>query len=368
MAASASGRRGGLPPAARVPLLVLGFASLVVGIAAGLARLGVVVPDIAAAASAQHAPLMIGGFFGVVISLERAVALGRRWAYAAPLLGGAGGICTIAGATLVAPWLVLAASIVLLAATIDVFLRQRALFTLTLALGSLAWAVGNALWVASVPVHALATWWLAFLILTIAGERLELSRLLPPSRVAQRLFAAIVGTVAVGLVGAQTSWGAPLFGIGLLALAAWLAKHDIARRTVRGAALTRYIAVCLLSGYVWLAIGALVIVIGGILPGTPARDAALHALALGFVFSMVFGHAPIIVPAVVRVEVPYRPWFYAPLALLHATLAARLAADATGHFEWLKAAAIGNTLALAAFIVTIAITVATAKRPATARL
>jgi len=136
---------------------------------------------------------------------------------------------------------------------------------------------------------------------------------------------------------------------------------------VRGAALTRYIAVCLLSGYVWLAIGALVIAAGGIAPGTPARDAALHALGLGFVLSMVFGHAPIIVPAVLRVAVPYGPWFYAPLALLHVTLAARLAADATGHPGWLKGAAIGNAAALAAFIVTIAIAVATARRPAPAR-
>jgi len=367
MAAAPIGRRGGLPPLARLPLLLFGFAALVVGIAAGLARLGVVVPDIAAAAAAQHAPLMIGGFFGVVISLERAVALGKRWAYAAPLLGGVAGACTIAGATTVAPWLMLAASIVLCAATADVFRRQRALFTLTLVLGALAWAAGNALWAMGVPVHALATWWLAFLILTIAGERLELSRLLPPSRVAQRLFAAIVGVIGVGLVGAQSPWGAPLFAVGLLALAAWLAKHDIARRTVRGAALTRYIAVCLLSGYVWLAIGALVIAAGGIAPGTPARDAALHALGLGFVLSMVFGHAPIIVPAVLRVAVPYGPWFYAPLALVHVTLAARLAADATGHPGWLKGAAIGNAAALAAFIVTIAIAVATARRPAPAR-
>ncbi len=76
----------GLPPAARVPLLILGFVGLVVGAGAGLARLGYVVPDLAAAAAALHGPLMICGFFGVVIALERAVAIGRLWAYAGPLL------------------------------------------------------------------------------------------------------------------------------------------------------------------------------------------------------------------------------------------------------------------------------------------
>jgi hypothetical protein len=48
--------RGGLPVPARIPLLVLGFASLVVGIGAGLARLGVEVPDIAAADGASPWP------------------------------------------------------------------------------------------------------------------------------------------------------------------------------------------------------------------------------------------------------------------------------------------------------------------------
>ena len=87
-------------PLARLPLLVLGFVSLATGVGAGLARLGVSVPDVAAAAAASHGPLMVGGFFGVVISLERAVAIGRPWAYLAPLLAArtrAGGHIALAG-------------------------------------------------------------------------------------------------------------------------------------------------------------------------------------------------------------------------------------------------------------------------------
>ena len=49
-----------------------------------------------------------------------------------------------------------------------------------------------------------------------------------------------------------------------------------------------------------------------------------------FVFAMVFGHAPIIFPAVLRVTVPYHPVFYAPLVLLQASLALRVAGDAAG--------------------------------------
>ena len=50
-------------------------------------------------------------------------------------------------------------------------------------------------------------------------------------------------------------------------------------------------------------------------------------------FSMVFGHAPIIFPAVLRVAVPYHPTFYVPLALLRGSLILRLAGDATGQFD-----------------------------------
>jgi len=339
-------------PLHRIPLLILGFVGLFVGAGAGLSRLGWNVPAVAAAASALHGPLMICGFFGVVISLERAVAIGHRWAYLGPLLAGLGGVAAVAGATPIANWLFVAGSFGLLAASIDVFHRQSALFNFVLVLGALCWSAGSVSWAMGSTVHQIIAWWLAFLILTIAGERLELSRFLPPSPVARRVFVAILVVIGVGLLGARWAWGPRVFAAGLLALSGWLLKQDIARRTVRGKGLTRFIAVCLLSGYVWLAVGAGVILAAGALaPGTPAYDAALHALTLGFVFSMVFGHAPIIFPAVVRVAVPYHPTFYLPLVLLHGSLIVRLAGDAVGDFDWTRSGGLLNAVALAAFIV-----------------
>jgi hypothetical protein len=340
-----------MPPLARLPLLILGFLGLFAGTGAGLARLGWSVPDLAASSSALHGPLMICGFFGVVISLERAVAIGRLWAYAGPLFAGVGGIAAVALATGLAPWLFLLASLVLLAATADVMRRQTELFTFTLTLGAAAWSTGNALWALGATVHAVVPWWLAFPILTIAGERLELSRFLPPSPAARRAFAAILAAITAGLLGTAMAWGAPAFGAGLVALSLWLGKQDIARRTIRNRGLTRFIAACLLSGYAWLAIGgAIIVAAGGLAPGSPSYDAALHALTLGFVFAMVFGHAPIIFPAVLRVAVPYHPTFYLPLALLHLSLVVRLAGDAAGRFDWTRLGGMLNALALAAFI------------------
>jgi hypothetical protein len=344
-------------------LLLLAFAALVMGIGAGLARVGVAVPAAAASLAALHGPLMIGGFFGVVISLERAVAIGRAWAYAAPALAGAGGIAAIAGNAALAAALMLASSVALVAASLDIVRRQRALFTATIAAGAACWMAGNLHWMLGAPVHEVVAWWLAFPVLTIAGERLELTRFLPPSPGARRAFVAILVAFALALFGGTRTWAAVLFAAALLALAAWLAKQDVARRTVRSAGLTRYIAVCLLSGYAWLAIGGAVgLVAGGIAPGTPAYDAALHAIGLGFVFAMVFGHAPVIVPSVVRAAVPYHATFYVPLALLHASLVVRIAGDASGEGAWMRAGAALGAVAIAAFVASTLAAVVRGKR------
>jgi hypothetical protein len=310
---------------------------------------------------------MIPAFLGTVISLERAVALGRRWPYLAPLCAGLGGLATIAGLPLQAAQLLgIIGGATLSAGSLLILRQQPALYTATLALGALAWLTGSLAWLVGGFIALAVPWWMAFLVLTIAGERLELTRYLPTSPTTQRLFAVIAGAMLLGL--ATSFWleadGLALYAAALIALAAWLLRHDIARRTVRQSGLTRFIAVCLLGGYGWLATGGVLGLMGGFVvdaAGTPLRDAALHAIFLGFVFSMIFGHAPIIFPAVARVRIPYHPAFYLPLAVLHASLLARVAADlgaASALTMTLRQlAGIGNGLALALFILVMALSV-----------
>ena len=343
---------GDLPPRARLPLLALGFVALLIGIFSGLARLGVTVDAKAASLAAFHGPMMIAGFFGVVIALERAVATARLWAYAAPLLAGLGAIGVFAGRPSEGAVAMTAGAVALVIASIRFVRIQPALHTATVAAGAIALAAGNGVWAATGRPSAAVPAWIAFIVLTIAGERLELTRFLPRSEFAQRAFAAIVAAIAAAMALSASPAAARAFGVALLALSAWLYAYDLARRTIRDSGLTRYTAACLLSGYVWLAIGGAIVAAAGLEPGTRAYDAALHALFVGFVFSMVFGHAPIIFPAVLRVKVPYSPAFYAPVALLHASVALRLAADAADAIGARQAGAIGNALAIGLFIVT----------------
>jgi hypothetical protein len=345
-----------LPPLLRLPMLLLGMAALVIGSLAGLARLGVDVPALAEARAGGHGALMVAAFFGTVISLERAVALRRLWPYAGPLAAALGGLALLAGAPAwMPPVLFILSGAVLTGAGGLVLWQQPALYTVTLALGALGWLGGNTVWLASGDPAAAVPFWIAFLVLTIAGERLELTRFLPPRLAASTVFAGLLTLVVVttGLTAAGDTSAGRAFGLGLLGLAIWLLRYDIARHTVRQTGLTRFVAVCLLSGYAWLAVGGLLGLAGGFDTGHAWRDAALHGVFLGFVFAMVIGHAPIIFPAVIHVKIPYHPIFYLPLAVLHLSVLARVAGVLGENWPLRQWSVVANGIALLLFVVTL---------------
>jgi len=317
----------------RIPLLALGMISLLLGLLAGLLRLGFEIPSPQSALPGLHGPLMIGGFLGTVIGLERAVALGRLWGYTAPLLSGTGTLVMLAtGGEREAAVLITLASLVILAVFAVQISRHFTSYMAVMAAGAAAWLAGNLLWLAGGVVDEFVLWWAAFLTLTIAGERLELSRLLGHSTKALALFCAAAAVFMAGVIlqFAHPGAGAKVAGAGMILLALWLFRHDIAMITIRQSGLTRYIAVCLLIGYFWLgAGGALALTAAEWLPG-PWYDATLHCVFLGFVFSMIFGHAPVIFPAIIGKPMAYSPWFYLHLALLNISLAVRVAGDMAG--------------------------------------
>jgi hypothetical protein len=235
--------------------------------------------------------------------------------------------------------------------------RQCALATVTMALGALLWLAGNGLWLVGWPLAHVVPWWSGFLVLTIAGERLELSRLLRLSVLHHVIFVLAVSLLLAGLLLVPTVFaqGVRITGVGMVALACWLLQYDIARRTVRQTGLTRFIAVCLLSGYVWLGVGGgLTWCFAGIVAG-PYYDAMLHTVFVGFVFAMIFGHAPIILPAILGwTTVPYHPALYLPLLLLHASLLLRVSGDLLGWWPGRQWGGLLNALAVLLFLSTLA--------------
>ncbi len=316
----------------RILLVLTAMACLVSGVWGGLLRQtwNLPLPTEHANWITHHGALMVGGFLGTVIGVERAAARDALWAYLAPILTASGGIALMSGALgFEGPLLFSLGSLVLVAVLVEAVFRQPAVFTVTMALGAAAWSAGNLLWLASWTVPRLVLWWVAFPTLTIVAERLELTRMQPQRPGSRTLFVLSTGVFLVALVVSafQPPVGIRLAGIGLVALSLWLLRHDIARRTVRQRGLPRFTAVCLLSGYGWLALaGVLAAIQAPIDHGLP-YDSVVHALFLGFVFAMIFGHAPIIFPAVMGLPIPYRPRFYAHLALLHVATVVRVAGD-----------------------------------------
>ena len=344
--------------AMRPLLIALVAASLASGIAGGLLRVGVALAPEAGwlgRAAVAHAALMICGFLGTVIGIERAVAVKLRVAFVAPLASGLGGLALLLGHGAAAAWLFVTAALVFVGVNVVVVRRQRAAHTLLLLLAALAWLVGTLLYAGSADGMALLPWWFTFLVVTIAGERLEMTRLMRRRPAAQ---AALYTVLALMLVGAATNGLAPavggaLFGASMFLLAIWLGLFDIARRTVLAPGLSRYMALCLLGGYAWLALAGAAW--AAMAWGWPARDMALHALGLGFIISMVMGHAPVILPAVAGIKLAFGPVFYLPLAALHASLMLRLFAgfDA-GPWRALGASLNAGTIVLFALTVAMA--------------
>lgn len=328
-----------------MPLMLMAMAALIVALWAGLLRLGWKLPLLDPQTLSNHGPLMVNGFLGTVISMERAVALGRnlggRHRYMlVPLLAALGGLAMLLRLDpLVYQALSVAAALGLVLIFVVIYRMQPGADHAVMLLAAVMWLVGNLFWLAGSPVPQVVPWWAGFLVLTIAGERLELAAVLLMSKGARATFIAVVGLFTVGLVvmGLATIWttiplltpalGLRIAGLGLIAMGLWLLRFDIARLTIRRTGLTRYIAACLLPGYVWLIIGGALWLIHGMTFAGPIYDALLHTIFLGFVISMIFGHAPVIIPAVMGVKIPYRPVFYVHLVLLHLSLILRVAGD-----------------------------------------
>ena len=344
------------------PLIML---LLVLGISGGLLRSGVEIRSLATAVT-WHGALMVA-FFTTVVSLERAVAYARWPALLVPLAAASAGVLLLAGQPTAGQLLLLLAAVGQPILYLKFWKMSRELHVILQALAPFFLAAGIVAWWCRAAVSAAVDGWMLYLVWTIAGERLDLQRLARPSPAILRILVGlyVASLVAVFLQPWTPTLATQISALVLALVALWLLRFDIARRTVKIPGQTRYIALALLTGYGWLLFGALLRF------GYPQDqagsiyDAALHAVWLGFVFSMVFGHLPVILPALSGARFLWHKLLYAPLGVLHGSLAVRVVGDLTGNYPLRQWGGILGAVAIAMFLVVALARVRRPYRPST---
>jgi len=169
-------------------------------------------------------------------------------------------------------------------------------------------------------------WWMGFILFVIVGERVELSKFLPVSRGHKTMLIGFLSLFLIGLLLPFHGMGKYVSGAALFFVAIWLLRHDVISIAIAKQGLTRFSGIALLVAVINLKFTGLFLII---LPDVPyAYDAIVHTFFLGFAFSMIFAHGPIILPGVLGFNVkPYHATLYIPLITLVLSLCLRVLAD-----------------------------------------
>ncbi|MES8759147.1 hypothetical protein U6W36_04760 [Cutibacterium acnes] len=332
--------------------------SLLAGLDGALLLLGVWSPVMSTRLSKWHGPLMVLGFVGTVICLERAVALGHRLAYLVPAMSGFGVIVLLAplpfDSARAGLALLTLAQLGLLTIYVPLWRRSHDDAVVIQGAGAFCAAGAAALLTTGEHVSQIVGWLACYMILTICGERLELSRLtMARNRALSALCLAVVAALLVSVVSPAIGWR--VLGVVLIGLAVWLCRHDVARGGLRRGGQAAYIGTLLMIGYLWLATAGIVCTIQRPPTSRNGYDAVVHSLFLGFTMGMILGHAPIILPAVLQVRLEWTTWFWLPAFLLEASLLVRIGiGDGLDRSAAVQAGGTVNVLSLLTLVAVIA--------------
>lgn len=341
-----------------IPLVLI---SLVIGILAGLFRMGWAIPI--GQVAGEHGALMTGSFLGTLICLERIVALKKKWLYVIPVLSGMSLIFFLLDQQTIAFMLLTIGSLGLLYIYVDLINRFKEYYFYIMMIGGIGWAVGNIIMIIHPFYPTAAPWWMAFILLTVFGERLELSKFLPQSKLKRQTMIIAISIFMIGLIIPYHSFGKYISGFGMICMAAWLLHYDIARKSVKSHGMHRFTGSLLLAGYFWMIICGLLMIYD--FESLFNYDAMLHAFFLGFTFSMIFAHAPIIFPGVAGLTIrPFHGSLYIWAILLQVTLIFRVAADLLMDTGFRKLFGMANGIIIILFFVNLAVLIISKQRKA----
>ncbi len=300
--------------------------SLLTGILTGWFRIGIGLNLPFSFPAGEHGAIMAGSFLGTLICLERSISYPNKLALIVPLLNSLSIVFFLASMPKTACVFLLLGSAGLTAIYYFIYVKHKGMYLLIMMAGALCYFIGNAILLRSSFFPASVMWWIAFLLFTITGERLELSRFILLKNASRKQLVLVFFLIlfTLGIVVPFHSAGGYLIGISIVGSSLWLFKYDMARHSLKKPGVSFYSGLLLITGYFWLLITGIFMAYGsyfGLL-----YDASLHVFFLGFVFSMIFAHAPVILPAVLRIKVePFGRSLYFWYFLLNISLLIRIA-------------------------------------------
>ncbi len=304
-------------------ILPLIFLSLLTGIFSGWFRVGWNFPF--SLSAGEHGALMVGSFIGTLICLERSVSYPNKIALLVPLLNA----CSIIFFLLYLPGIayifLLLGSAGLVTIYYFLYVKHKGIYILIMLSGALCYFIGNAILINTSFYPASVMWWIAFLFFTITGERVELSRFVMNKNVfiKQLTLIVLLGIFVIGIILPFHSFGGYAAAISLIGSAVWLFKYDMAKHSLKKPGQSFYSGLLLTTGYFWLVITGLFFAAGTFYGAF--YDASIHSFFLGFVFLMIFAHAPVILPAVLKLNIsPFGKSLYTWYILLNLTLMLRV--------------------------------------------
>ncbi len=334
-------------------ILPLALISMLMGLYVGFVRIGWNFPINENLPISHHGILMTGSFLGTLISVERVATLKTRWTWAIPLLMASSIIFIIFQQNNVAFYALLIGSIGYLYISFQNYQTYKMKGDVLMLIGAIFQVIAFTVFIITHSYPMAFAGWMLYMIFTIVGERLNLSRFLPvPQSVVKELYFWL-GLITVSSFLYHFGF-AIVVSIGLWGIAQWLIRNDIALIIIKKHGHYRFLGFALLGAYAWLFITGAV---GFIKTDNYfLYDALLHSFFVGFVMMMILAHAPIIFPSLLHIKItPYHPIMYVWLFALHVSLLLRIYGDLQMDFYIRKMGGLLNGLSFVAYLLTITV-------------
>ncbi|GAB2621416.1 hypothetical protein GCM10027035_16960 [Emticicia sediminis] len=333
-------------------ILPLALISMLIGLYVGFVRIGWAFPVSSSLPIPHHGILMTGSFLGTLISVERVAVLKTRWTWFIPILMVSSLFFILFHQNTIAFSVLLLGSLGYCFISFQNYQTYKLRGDVLMLIGAVFQVIAFTIFFITHSYPMAFAAWMLYLIFTIVGERLNLTRFLPVTKTA--IIELYIWLGLILLSSFLYHFGlAVVVSISLWGIAQWLIRHDIALINIKKQGHFKFLGVALLSAYVWL------IITGGLgllkTDNPYLYDALLHSFFVGFVLTMILAHAPIIFPSLLQIRItPFHPIMYVWLLALHFSLFLRIYGDVFQHYELRKLGGLLNGISFVGYLLTIA--------------